>query len=116
MHTLTQAIVARISSTDDNDIQAFRINVAVAVLQLKIVFDELAGVLGQEIHSLVDPFALSSRKLEVTPDRGSDGEYDSIIVFLELVDVDVDSDVCVGNEDDALVFQQLDMSIDVFLL
>ena len=80
-----------------------------------MLVQQTAGVVGQEIHSEMDPFKISPFNGQVPRLGGAGAEHDRIVIF-QLFGGKVDADVRIVNELDTLGFHLTDASQDDLLL
>lgn len=105
----TDAVVTGITTTNDNDVLVLGRDVR-TVSQLGV--KQRLGVLVKELHGEVDALEVAALDGKVTSDSGTGGDDDSIILSLEIHQLDIVADGNTGLEDDTLVGHELGASVD----
>lgn len=112
-HRSTDTIVTRIASANDDNVLAMGVDVF-AVLQARVL--QGFGVLLQEVHSEMDPVRFPTGNSKVSRPRGTGGDYQGIILFLELSGVNIGADVGIRDEVDPFLCKQVDSSLNDLLV
>jgi len=95
-HSSSDTVVTSITTTNDDDVLALRIDVAAAVLEVGI--EECLSVELEILHGKVDAVSVAVGDLEVAGPGCASGENNGVVLGAELGQRDVDTDVSVGNE------------------
>mmetsp|Transcript_17657 Transcript_17657/g.43471 ORF Transcript_17657/g.43471 Transcript_17657/m.43471 type:complete len:387 (+) Transcript_17657:1837-2997(+) len=118
-HRCTNAICSSISTTNDNDILASSSDpVVLFPLRLEGAFlghEELLLVHGEEFHGKVNSLQVPSRNRQVTWLGGTQTQTESIKVVSQVINIDIDTNVGIGDKFNAFFSQQIDTTIDGFL-
>ncbi|GKT49344.1 uncharacterized protein ColSpa_09525 [Colletotrichum spaethianum] len=105
----TDTVVTSVTTADDDDVLALGRDVG-AVLKLGV--EEGLGVLVQELHGVVDALELTTLDGEVTGDSRTGGDDDSVVLGLQVHELDVLADGNAALEVDALSSHEVGTALD----
>src|SRR6185437_14330857 len=108
-----KAIGARIAASDDEHALAGSENIVCRIERVALITTIL---LRQKLHGEVNALELAARDVEVARVLGPAAKQDSVVVLGERVHGDVDADVSVREEGDALGLHLRNAPIDDVLL
>ena len=94
-HGGTDTVVARVATTNDDDVLALRVDVA-TVLQLRV--EQRLGVELEVLHREVDAVNLTVGDLEIARPCGTSSEDDCIVLIAELAGGDILADEGIRDE------------------
>mmetsp|Transcript_7761 Transcript_7761/g.16106 ORF Transcript_7761/g.16106 Transcript_7761/m.16106 type:complete len:336 (-) Transcript_7761:268-1275(-) len=119
-HRGSDAIRTGVSSTNDNHVLSFCSDpVILFPLRLELSFlcqQKLLLVCGKKFHCEINTLQFPSRNRQVAGFGGTQCQAERIKICIQLVDVDVFTDIGVGHEFDSLVAEEVDSAVDGLLL